>query len=95
MEPVPKLNFSAGHNAWMKEYRRMMGTALYRRVCADVVADVVEVFGHPRFFHIGYDEETAGHQKRFEYIVVRNGEAWWTDFLAVVDAVERGGARAW
>lgn len=95
IEPIPKLNFSAGHNAWMKEYRRMMGTDEYRKVCADVIADVCEIFGRPRFFHIGYDEETAGHQGRFQYVVVRQGEAWWTDFLSIVEGVERCGARAW
>ena len=73
----------------------MMGTDEYRKVCADVIADVCEIFGRPRFFHIGYDEETAGHQGRFQYVVVRQGEAWWTDFLSIVKAVERCGARAW
>lgn len=95
IEPVPKLNFSAGHNRWLNEYRRMMGTDEYRKVCADVIGDVCAVFGKPRFFHVGYDEETAGHQSRFQYVAVRQGDAWWRDFLSVVDAVERNGSRAW
>ena len=95
IEVIPKLNFSAGHNRWLNEYRRMMGTDRYRKVCAEIIADVIEIFDHPRFFHIGYDEETAGHQSRFEYVVVRKGEVWWKDFLSVVEAVEKGGARAW
>lgn len=95
IEPIPKLNFSAGHNRWLNEYRRMMGTDEYRKVCADVIGDVCTVFGKPRLFHIGYDEETTGHQSRFQYVAVRQGDAWWRDFLAVVDAVERNGSRAW
>ena len=95
IEPIPKLNFSAGHNRWLNDYRRMMGTDEYRKVCAELIDDVCAVFGHPRLFHIGYDEETAGHQSRFQYVVVRQGEVWWRDFLSVVEAVEKNGARAW
>jgi len=95
LEPIPKLNFSAGHNRWMNEYRRMMGTPEYRKVCAELISDVCDIFGGPRFFHIGYDEETAGHQSRFQYVVVRQGEVWWRDFLSVVAAVEKKGVRAW
>ena len=95
IEPIPKLNFSAGHNRWLNEYRRMMGTDEYRKVCADVIGDVCTVFGKPRFFHVGYDEETAGHQSRFQYVAVRQGDLWWRDFLSVVEAVERNGSRAW
>ena len=95
LEPIPKLNFSAGHNRWLNEYRRMMGTDIYRKVCADVIGDVCAIFGRPRFFHIGYDEETAGHQSRFQQVIVRQGDLWWQDFLSVVAAVEKGGARAW
>jgi len=95
IEVIPKLNFSAGHNRWLNEYRFMMSTDRYRQVCAEIIADVAEIFGRPRFFHIGYDEETAGHQSRFQYVVVRQGELWWKDFLSVVDAVEKTGSRAW
>ena len=95
IEPIPKLNFSAGHNRWLNDYRRMMGTAEYRKVCAELIDDVCAVFGRPRLFHIGYDEETAGHQSRFQYVVVRQGDVWWRDFLSVVEAVEKNGARAW
>jgi hypothetical protein len=94
-EPIPKLNFSAGHNRWLNDYRRMMGTDEYRKVCADVIGDVCTVFGKPRFFHVGYDEETAGHQGRFQHVIVRQGDLWWRDFLSVVEAVEKNGSRAW
>ena len=95
IETVPKLNFSASHNRWLNEYRAHMGSALYRKVCAEIIADVCEIFERPRFFHIGYDEESNSHQSRFQHMVIRRGDVWWRDFLSVVDAVEKCGARAW
>ncbi|MBQ3993081.1 MAG: hypothetical protein II645_08005, partial [Bacteroidaceae bacterium] len=52
---------------------------------------------HPRFFHIGFDEERAHFQEaeKFQYICVRKGEYWWKDFLHIVSNVEKYGARAW
>ena len=98
LEPIPKLNFSTTHNGWLKHYRRMLSTPAYYRVCEDVLRDVYEVFGHPRFIHIGCDGETASHQgntERCHYISVRRGEIWWHDFLHLVRTVEGLGARAW
>ena len=98
LEVVPKLNFSTTHNGWLKQYRRMLSTPTYYRVCEDLIADVAEVFGHPRLFHIGFDEETAAHQDssgRALFITVRKGECWWHDFLHIVKISERHGMRPW
>ncbi len=98
LEVVPKLNFSTTHNGWLKHYRRMLSTPTYYKVCEDLIADVDEIFGHPRLFHMGFDEETAIHQdnsKRCLYITVRKGECWWYDFLHIVRTVERTGMRPW
>ena len=95
LTPYPKLNFSCSHNAWLKDYRRMVSTPTYYRVCEDLIRDVCEIFGHPRYFHIGCDEETAGHQAFHSVAVVRQGDLWWHDFLHLVDTVEKNGARAW
>ena len=98
LEVVPMLNFSLGHGNWLGPYSRMISTPAYYKVCEDVLADVHEVFGHPRFIHIGCDEETAHHQcagGQFQYVSVRLGDAWWCDFLHLVKTVERLGARAW
>lgn len=95
---VPKLNFSTSHNGWMKDFRHMVSSAPYYRMCEDVVRDAAEIFGHPRLFHIGFDEETAHHQTEvlgYPYVCVRQGEQWWHDFLHVVRTVEKTGARAW
>ena len=95
MEVVPKLNFSTTHNGWMKDYRHMVSSAPYYKMCSEVIADVVEIFGHPRFFHIGYDEEDPGHTARFSYQVRRVNESWWRDFLYIVSEVESHGVRPW
>ena len=98
LEVIPKLNFSTTHNGWLKQYRRMLSTPTYYKVCEDIIADVAEIFDRPRFFHIGFDEETASHQngsRRCLYISVRKGEFWWYDFLHIVRTVEKNGMRAW
>jgi len=95
LEPIPKLNFSTAHDTWLKEYGRMVSTPEYYRVCADVIRDVCEIFDHPRLFHLGYDEETAGNQNKYAYCVVRQGELWWHDFNFFVKTVEKLGMRPW
>lgn len=98
LEPFPKLNFATTHNGWLKHYRRMVSTPQYYKVCEDLIRDVVEIFDHPRFFHLGCDEETPQFQAwsgETPYICVRQGEVWWTDFLHLVRTVESHGVRAW
>ncbi|MBR6075651.1 MAG: hypothetical protein IKP87_10135 [Victivallales bacterium] len=97
IEAIPKLNFSTTHNGWLKHYRRMVSTKEYYRVCEDVIRDTGEIFGTPRFFHIGYDEETASHQDGgyLRFICVRRNELWKHDFLHIVGTVEKNGMRPW
>jgi hypothetical protein len=95
IEPIPKLNFSAGHDTWLKEYHRMVSTPDYYRVCEDVIRDVVEIFDRPRFFHLGYDEETLAAQRDCRYVVLRQGTMWWHDFLWFVKVTEKAGCRPW
>ena len=94
-EVFPKLNFSCGHNMWLKDYRNQVSTPAYYKVCADVIRDVCEIFGRPRLFHVGYDEETWINQRFYGRMVVRQGEAWWKDFLWLVKTVEDLGMRPW
>ena len=94
LEPVPKLNFSTGHDQWLKEYHYMTSSPKYRQVVADVIRDVCEVFGSPRLFHIGFDEEVFAACGTRELCVMRSGDLWWKDMLFCVQEVERHGARA-
>ena len=98
LEPIPKLNFSTTHNAWMKDWRHKVSTPEYLDTVDELIRDVARIFGHPRFFHIGCDEETIGHQGewgRYEYIVVRRGELYWRDFLRCAETVRSTGCRPW
>jgi len=95
LEPIPKMNFSTAHDVWLKDYERMVSTRPYYQVCADLIRDVCEIFDRPRFLHLGYDEETAGHQRRYKFSIVRQGELWWHDFLWFVRETEKTGMRPW
>ena len=95
IEAIPKINFSTSHDAWMGPYQRMVSTAAYYDFCDQIIRDAAEIFGTPRFFHIGFDEESALCQSRYDYCVVRQGELWWHDFLRTVKRVEGLGMRPW
>lgn len=94
-EVIPKMNFSACHDSWLKEYGRMLSTEKYYSVCEDLIRDAAEIFDRPQFFHLGYDEETAGHQRNHLLSICRQGDLWWHDFLWFVKVTERAGCRPW
>jgi len=95
LEPIPKLNFSTCHDYWLGDYARMVSTPKYYEVCADLIKEVSAIFDKPRFFHLGYDEENYGVQSTYDYVVIRQGELWWHDFLFFVSNVEKAGVRPW
>jgi len=95
LEPIPKLNFSACHDAWLGEYSRMISTDIYYEVCKDLIEEVILLFNTPRFFHLGMDEEVAEYQETFNLAVVRQYDLWWADLYFFVGEVERNGSRAW
>jgi hypothetical protein len=94
-EVIPKLNFSACHDTWLKDYGRMVSTRKYYQVCEDLIRDVAEIFDRPRYFHLGYDEETANHQSGHLLAICRQGDLWWHDFLWFVKVTEKAGCRPW
>ena len=73
----------------------MVSTPEYYKVCADLIAEVAEIFDKPRFFHLGYDEENYPVQRTYDYVVIRQGELWKRDFLFFVEQVEKAGSRPW
>jgi hypothetical protein len=95
IEPIPKMNFSACHDAWLGPYSRRVSTPEYYRVCRDLIAEASRLFGKPRFFHLGMDEETASHQRNFRYVVIRQHDLWWHDFMFLCREVHRHGVRPW
>lgn len=95
LEPIPKLNFSAAHDIWLKDYSRMLTTEEYYTVCRDLIKEVSEIFERPRFFHLGMNEETPETQEDYNYLVVRENDVWWGDFYFLIAEVQKGGARPW
>lgn len=94
MATVPELNFSTGHGLWMGVYSRMISTPPYYRFCEDVLKDVYDVFGHPKYIHLGMDEESTDSIGG-NYNVIRRGKLYWHDQQHLFDTVEKLGARAW
>jgi len=95
IEPIPKLNFATTHDIWLGEYSRMISTKKYYSVCSDLINEVIEIFDNPRFFHLGMDEETAQHQRRHNYAVIRQKDLWWGDLYFLIGECEKKGVRAW
>jgi len=95
LEPIPKLNFSATHDLWLGKYSHMVSTDVYYGVCRDLIAEVIDLFDTPRFFHLGMDEEDAHDQRLFNYTVIRQNDLWWHDFYFFVEEVEKKGVRSW
>ena len=95
LEPIPKLNFSATHDQWLKIYHRMISTPPYYQVVKDVIRDTAEIFGTPRLFHLGWDEERVGYAHQKGHFSMRTGELWWKDMLYTVKCAEDCGCRAW
>lgn len=95
IEPIPKLNFSSAHDAWMGAWERRLSTPEYCTFCTDIIAEVIDIFDKPRFFHIGMDEETYSNQVRYRYAVVRQYDLWWHDLDFYMKCIERSGVRPW
>ena len=93
LDIIPKLNFSTCHDAWLKDYSRMVSTKPYYDVCRDVINEVCDVF-EPELIHLGMDEENYENQKFYDCAVVRQNDLWWHDLRFLVDVVEGRGARA-
>ncbi len=99
IEPIPMLNFSTTHDAWLGEYSRMVSSKKYYEVCEDLILEAIDIFDNPRFFHLGMDEETYKHQSKpshpYDYIVIRQNDLWWHDLCFYIDIVESKGVRPW
>ena len=95
IEPIPCLNFSACHHAWLGDYSKMVSTQPYYQVCKDLIGEAIEIFDTPRFIHFGMDEEIYENQKDFDYIVIRKNDQWWGDlYFYFAEAMKRG-VRPW
>ncbi len=94
---IPKMNFSATHDLWLGEYRKMMCTQTYYNVCRDLISEAYELFDHPEYIHLGMDEEANhailnGHSGLIRF---RKGEQLWHDLQFLIDCVRDTGATPW
>ena len=69
----------------------MLTTKPYYQVCRDLIRDAAEMFDHPRFIHLGMDEEAARYQHGIQ--IVRTDELWWHDLSFFCKAAEGLGMR--
>lgn len=95
LTPYPKLNFSAGHDAWMGVYSRMLSTPIYYEVVRDLIHEVIDIFDTPELFHLGLDEENGENQKRLTFACYRQNELIWHDLNFYFDCVREKGVRPW
>ena len=96
IELIPKLNFSATHHTWLGEYGQMMSTSIYYKACREIIKEVYEAFDHPRYFHLGMDEEgDPQFFKKTDMVHYRQGELIWHDLKFLIDVVKSCGAKPW
>lgn len=95
IEPIPVLNFSSCHDAWLGKYSRMVSTKPYYNVCRDLIAEAIEIFDTPRFIHFGMDEEDYNHQRGFDYVIIRQDDLWWGDLYFYFGEAMARGVRPW
>ena len=95
LEPIPKLNFSNCHSTWLKEYRRLVSTPIYYKVCSELIAEVCELFESPRLFHLGLDEENLAMQSALPLVTIRQHDLYWHDVNFLFAECEKHSARPW
>ena len=96
IELIPKLNFSATHHLWLRDYRRMLGLPKYYEVCRDLIREVYELFDKPRFIHLAMDEEgDPQFFSKMELVAFRQGELLWHDLRFLCDCVSNLGSKPW
>ena len=93
--PIPKFNFSAAHDAWFREYGRMLSTPQYYRAAENLICETVELFENPKLFHIGLEEEAFQHQAHMGICVCRNRRVFWNDVNFLFKILDKNKARPW
>lgn len=89
----PRLNFSAGHDAWLEEYSRMVSSQKYYEVARDLIHEVCDIFDTPEFFSLVLDEENGLNQGRLRYACYRQADLIWHDVNYLCDCIREKGVR--
>ena len=94
LEPIPKEFFDLPRHVAWRVFAPSLDAALLQGLRRpDRRSD--PSLRQAAILSLGYDEETAEHQREYAYAVVRQHELWWHDFEFFVKQVERRGARPW
>lgn len=92
LKVIPKLDFSATHDIWLKDYSRMLSTDEYRQKCEELISETCGIFGNPEYFHIGMGDECNEKQQHYGYIATRGAKCFWRDAYAMFDACRKNKA---
>ncbi len=95
LQPIPKLNFSTYHDAWLGPYSKMVSSDKYYQVCRDLIAEICYHFEKPDFFHLGMDEEYEPNHLTFDSVSIRQNSQYWGDFYFLIGEVFKNGSRPW
>lgn len=95
LTPYPKLNFSTGHDAWLKEYSYMIGTKKYYEVCKNLIEETIDLFDTPEFIHLGMDEEVYIMQTNQRVGIERTHQKRIEDMNYLFDIARAKGVRPW
>ena len=82
MDVIPKLNFAKSgrnfHDMWMRPHWHhvswLQGIDEYYAVAHDVIAELIDVMGPTRFFHLGMDEDHFRSLPQYVETIGRLGE---------------------
>ncbi len=95
LTPIPELNFSAGHDAWLGKYSRMVSTPIYYQVARDLIHELIDIFDKPELFMLDMDEENHLNQRLLDFVCYRQHDLLWHDTLYLLECVREKGVRPW
>ncbi len=88
---IPKMNFSAAHDTWLKDYgKEKISTPEYYEMCNSLIKTAYEVFDSPEYIHLGLDEESPDIATPENFY--RTGKKYLEDYKYLVDCVKETGA---
>lgn len=93
LKTYPRLNFSAGHDAWLGVYGRMVSTPKYYEVCRELIHEVIDIFDTPELMSLVMDEENGLNQGRLDYACYRQYDLVWHDLNYLLDCIREKGVR--
>lgn len=94
IDPWPRLDFSACHDAWTKDYRFKYTLPEYYTFVLDTIDEVCELFDKPKYFDIVMDEENFSNQKHRGVARIRRDSIYWHDVKLMIERIESHGVRA-